>query len=172
MRPSRASRSCGWCVGVANCAGSAGNTDVPMWRYQIPAIFYAPKIISPKVFSKNVSQIDIAPTLLGLLNLSYETKFFGTDVLKNEKYLDQHAFVGTYSDVGYFKDNKLYVLKPKKELEVFDVKLEKYGWQGSKEILVEDFNQKLVDEAISYYQGASYLFNNGKLRNFTSHQAN
>jgi phosphoglycerol transferase MdoB-like AlkP superfamily enzyme len=32
-----------------HCAGSAGNSDIPLWRYQIPAIFYAPKIIKPQI---------------------------------------------------------------------------------------------------------------------------
>ena len=56
-----------------HCAGSAGNSDIPLWRYQIPAIFYAPKIIKPQIYAENSSQIDIAPTLLGFLNLSYKS---------------------------------------------------------------------------------------------------
>ncbi|MBU6338733.1 MAG: LTA synthase family protein [Rickettsiales bacterium] len=149
-----------------HCAGSAGNTDVPLWRYQIPAIFYAPEIIKPRIFDKNISQIDIAPTLMGLLNLEYKSKFFGTDVLHNEKYLDQHAFVSTYSDIGYFKNEKLYLLKLKKEKKFFDVSLEHYGWQGSKETVTDEYNKDELDEAISYYQGASYLFKHEKLKNF------
>jgi phosphoglycerol transferase MdoB-like AlkP superfamily enzyme len=149
-----------------HCAGSAGNTDVPLWRYQIPAIFYAPKIIKPRIFDKNVSQIDLAPTLLGVMNLSYKSKFFGVDVLTNEKKIDQHSFVSTYSDVGYFKGDKLYLLKPKKEKKVFDVTISKYGWDGSKEVLTQDFEEEKMNEAINYYQSASYLFKSGKLRNF------
>ena len=149
-----------------HCAGSAGNTDVPLWRYQIPAIFYAPNIIKPRVFDENISQIDIAPTLMGILNLQYKSKFFGTDVLHNEEYLDKHAFVSTYSDIGYFEGEELYLLKPKKEKKFFKVVFEKYGWQGSKEIITNDFDENKLTEAISYYQGASYLFKNGKLKNF------
>lgn len=149
-----------------HCAGSAGNTDVPLWRYQIPAIFYAPKIIHAKVFDKNVSQIDIAPTLLGLMNLSYKSKFFGTDVVNNEKTIDQHSFVSTYSDVGYFQGDKLYLLKPKKEKKVFDVTIKKYGWDGSKEVVTKNYDEEKMNEAISYYQSASYMFKNGKLKNF------
>ena len=156
-----------------HCAGSAGNTDVPLWRYQIPAIIYAPKIIKPRVFDKNVSQIDIAPTLLGIMNLSYKSKFFGLDVLTNEKTIDQHSFVSTYVDVGYFKNDKLFLLKPKKEQKVFDVKINKYGWNGSEEKEIKDGNnQKELDETISYYQAASYLFKNGKLKNFTTDKRN
>lgn len=149
-----------------HCAGSAGNTDVPLWRYQIPAIFYAPKIIKPQVFDKNVSQIDIAPTLMGLMNLSYKSKFFGTDVVNNSKTIDQHSFVSTYSDVGYFQGDRLYLLKPKKEKKVFDVTIEKYGWDGSKEILTKEYDAKKLNDAISYYQVASHLFKNEKLKNF------
>lgn len=150
-----------------HCAGSAGNTDVPLWRYQIPAIFYAPGIIRPKIFNKNVSQIDLAPTLMGILNLSYKSKFFGADVLNNERNIDNHSFVSTYLDIGYFKNNKLYLLKPKKETKVFDVKIEKYGFEGSKEMVTKDYKEQELKEAIGYYQGASYLFNNDKLKNFS-----
>lgn len=148
-----------------HCAGSAGNTDVPIWRYQIPAIFYAPKIIKPRIFTKNVSQIDIAPTLMGVLNFSYKSKFFGTDLIRNEKSLSNHSFVSTYTDVGYFKNDKLCLLKPKKQKKVFDVNIEKFGFNGSVEKETAQYNEEELNEAISYYQMASYLFENGKLKN-------
>jgi phosphoglycerol transferase MdoB-like AlkP superfamily enzyme len=155
-----------------HCAGSAGNTDVPLWRYQIPAIFYAPKIISPKIFDKNVSQIDIAPTLFGVMNLSYKSKFFGTDVLNNVSKIDQHSFVSTYTDIGYFKGSKLYLLKPKKQKKIFDVEIKKYGWDGSKETLTSDYDEEELEKAISYYQVASHLFKNEKLKKFDAGQKN
>ncbi len=155
-----------------HCAGSAGNTEVPVWRYQIPAIFYAPKIIKPQVFAKNVSQIDLAPTLMGVLNLSYKSKFFGTDVLNNDKTIDQHSFVSTYSDVGYFKGDKLYLLKPKKEKKVFDVAIKGYGWEASKETVTKNYDEKEMSEAIAYYQVASHLFKNEKLKNFSAQKSN
>lgn len=147
-----------------HCAGSAGNTDVPLWRYQIPAVFYAPKIIKPRVFAKNVSQIDIAPTLLGVLNLSYKSKFFGHDVIHNEKTIANRSFVSTYTDVGYFKNDKLFLLKPKREQKVFDVKLEKFGWNGSIETPTKTYDELDLDKAISYYQAASYFFENGDMK--------
>lgn len=155
-----------------HCAGSAGNTDLPLWRYQIPAIFYAPKIIKPGTFDVNVSQIDIAPTLLGMLNLSYKSKFFGTDVLNNKKTLDHHAFVSTYSDIGYFEDNKLYLLKPKKEIKFFNVKIKNFGWDGSREELSQEYEKEELEEVIGYYEAASYLFKNGKLKNFSTDNKN
>ena len=155
-----------------HCAGSAGNTDVPLWRYQIPTIFYAPQIIKPRVFDKNVSQIDIAPTLLGLMNFAYKSKFFGIDVLNNEKTIEEYSFISTYSDVGYFKGDKLYLLKPKKEKKVFDVKIDGYGYNASKEVVTQTYDEKELSHAISFYQVASHLFKNEKLKNFSQNKAN
>lgn len=149
-----------------HCAGSAGNTDVPVWRYQIPAIFYAPNIIKPQIFSENISQIDIAPTLFGMLNLKYKSKFFGSDVIANQKTLDQHSFVSTYSALGYLKNERLYLLKPKKQSEIFAVKLRKYGFEGSEETKIEAGLDDLeLAKAISYYQIASSAFKSGYLKN-------
>jgi len=158
-----------------HCAGSAGNTNVPVWRYQIPAIFYAPKIIKPQIFDKNISQIDIAPTLLGFLNFNYQSKFFGLDMLKNSSILDSSAFISTYTDLGYLKNNYLFLLSPKKQQKIFEVKINKFGYQGSQESLVKienlppDIQKQLKEEnieAIAYYQLASQFFAENKLKNF------
>ncbi len=147
-----------------HCAGSAGNTDVPLWRYQIPAIFYAPKIIVPQIYNKNVSQIDLAPTLLGFTGFNYKSKFFGSDVIKNYKNFVERSFVSTYLDVGYFKNNHLYLLKPKKEKKAYKVLLQNYGWDGSKEELIADYNQSDMQKAQAYYQIANEFYENDKMK--------
>jgi phosphoglycerol transferase MdoB-like AlkP superfamily enzyme len=147
-----------------HCAGSAGNSDVPLWRYQIPAIFYAPKIIKPQIYSENSSQIDIAPTLLGFLNLSYKSKFFGVNIFDGDKKYISRAFVSTYSDLGYFTDNKLFLLKLKKQQKVFDVEIKNFGYQGSKEVLTTNFSEEKLLNAQDYYQIASDYFKQGKLK--------
>lgn len=147
-----------------HCAGSAGNSDVPLWRYQIPAIFYAPKIIKPQIYAENSSQIDIAPTLLSFLNLSYKSKFFGVNVLNSDKKYISRAFVSTYSDLGYFVDNKLFLLKLKKQQKIYDVELKNFGYQGSKEVLTTKFSEEKLLNAEDYYQIASDYFKKGKLK--------
>ena len=47
----------------------------------IPVFVYAPKHVTPRRIDRLMSQIDVAPTLLGLLNFGYYSKFFGRDVL-------------------------------------------------------------------------------------------
>ncbi|MGY8831832.1 MAG: LTA synthase family protein, partial [Pseudomonadales bacterium] len=46
-------------------AGSAGKEDLPVANYHIPLFIYAPEHIEPREFTDVVSQIDLAPTLLG-----------------------------------------------------------------------------------------------------------
>ena len=96
----------------------------------------------------------------------YKSKFFGTDVLNNARTIDQHSFVSTYIDIGYFKGSKLYLLKPKKQKKIFDVEIVKYGWDGSKETLTDDYDKEELEKTISYYQAASHLFKNEKLKKF------
>jgi len=49
-------------------------------RFSIPA-----SLIFSLVEAKLMSQIDIAPTTLGLLNFSYRSKCFGKDILMMER---------------------------------------------------------------------------------------
>lgn len=147
-----------------HCAGSAGNTDLPFWRYQIPAIIYAPEIIKPHKFDKIISQMDLAPTLMGILNFAYNSNFFGNDVLRNEEHIKQRAFFGTYEKVGQYINQKLYILLPKKLSKIFDVKINHFGWNGSIETLTKNYNQDDFDQTINYYRTANYLFNNGLLK--------
>jgi len=67
-----------------HCASSWGRSALPMNRYHIPLFVYSPKHIAPKRIDRLMSQIDIPPTLLGLLNFSYTSQFYGYDLLRLE----------------------------------------------------------------------------------------
>lgn len=150
-----------------HCAGSAGKTDLPVWRYQIPAMIYAPKIIKPQIYSENASQIDIPPTLLGIVGFDYQSKFFGVDLLRANKNYTQRAFISTYSDLGYFINNQLFMLELKKQSKVFDVVIKKIGYHGSQETITTNFSNLNFNHAIDYYQVANDYFVNRKLKHAT-----
>ena len=57
-----------------------GKEDIPLHTYEIPFMVYAPRHIAPQRIDTVVSQLDVAPTVLGLLGISYESAFFGRDV--------------------------------------------------------------------------------------------
>lgn len=60
-----------------------------------------------------MSQIDLAPTVLGLMNMSYDTDFFGRDILK-DGVRPPRAFIATYQKLGYLTEDRLLVLGPRK----------------------------------------------------------
>ena len=143
-----------------HCASSAGKTELPLDKYRIPALIYTPNA-KPEKFNKLMSQIDIMPTLFGLLNFDYESKFFGRDVFKSD--YQPRAFIATYQDLGLIKDNVLTILSPKKQIKQFQLKHnEKAGISPEFQIHYDEIplkaaNANLVDETISYYQSASYV---------------
>ncbi len=144
-----------------HCASSSGKTELPIDGYRIPAIIYAPGFIKPTINTTLVSQIDIMPTLFGLLNFSYKSKFYGQDVLKLD--YKPRALIATYQDLGLLKNDILTVLSPAKKVKQYSVKLipkqlpDKEFKLFYEEIPIHKLRKDLVDETISYYQTASKL---------------
>jgi phosphoglycerol transferase MdoB-like AlkP superfamily enzyme len=132
-------------------AGSAGKEDLPIRNYQIPLFIYAPKLIAAREDSQLASQIDLAPTLLGLLNLNYESTFFGRDLLQPST-LPPRVLVGNYQHLGLFDGKDLAILSPRATLRRHDDAL-----GASHEVTVQ-LDDPLVARAITYYQSASYGF--------------
>ena len=81
-------------VTADHCASSAGRTEIPLNKYHIPALIYAPGFVEPQHVGGIVSQIDLMPTLLSLLNMSYDSHFYGRSIY-DEGYVNR-AFIATY----------------------------------------------------------------------------
>jgi phosphoglycerol transferase MdoB-like AlkP superfamily enzyme len=149
-----------------HCASSAGKTELPVDKYRIPAMIYSPGFIQPQRYTNLVSQIDIMPTVFGLLNFNYQSKFFGQDVLKAE--YKPRALIATYQDLGMITDNILTIISPKQQVKQFQLTL------LPKEGIEDDFqlyyDQKplakkrddLINETISFYQTASDMLKKKK----------
>ena len=148
-----------------HCASSAGKTQLPLDKYRIPAFIYDPTA-KPEKYNQLMSQIDLMPTLFGLLRFSYESKFFGQDVLKPD--YKPRAFIATYQDLGLIKDNVLTILSPKQQVKQFKLKPEpKDGiapeYQiGYNEKCMKTERTDLVNETISFYQTASDMLKKKK----------
>ncbi|ACM21926.1 sn-glycerol-1-phosphate transferase, putative [Geotalea daltonii FRC-32] len=139
-----------------HCAGSARKMALPVKDYRIPLFIYAPALIKPQKIDRMMSQIDIAPTVLGLLNLSYTTKFFGKDIL-NDQVGQERAFISTYQKLGFIEGNRLLVLGPKKETGFYTFTKGFSGDDKTTEIKPQD---DLLVNGLGYYQGAYYVYKN------------
>ncbi len=138
-----------------HCAKSAGKTDLPINRYHIPCFVYAPQLVNPKIENRLFSQIDLAPTILGMMNLSYESRFMGFDLFRTSPKNDR-LFISTYQNMGYVKNDTLVILSPQKKVTGFKIDFT----TGSNVPVLLDKN--IINEAVSWYQGASFLYKGGE----------
>jgi phosphoglycerol transferase MdoB-like AlkP superfamily enzyme len=138
-------------------ASARGTQQIPVARYRIPLFIYSPAHIAPGRFDRLMSQIDIGPTLLGLLSMGYSSKFYGRDVFKIAPAEDR-ALVGNYQALGYMKDGRLVTLMPGRKVAIADLPRE-LGLPSKAGVP----DERLRDEAISLYQSASALYNGGLL---------
>jgi phosphoglycerol transferase MdoB-like AlkP superfamily enzyme len=141
-----------------HCADSARKVALPIKKYQIPLLIYSPEQIRPQTIDTLASQIDIAPTVLGLLNFSYSTKFLGRDLLGADAGQGR-AFITTYEKLGYLKGDKMVILSPKKIVELYE-----FDRCDGKTMKLEPRDNYIL-EALGYYQGANYLYKNKLDRN-------
>jgi len=134
-----------------HCASSAGKTDLPVERYHIPAIVYAPAHIAPAKMDRLASQIDLAPTLLGLLHFKYESRFLGYDLFDLEPGRER-AFISTYQDLGYLTEHALLRLDSRGGVQTTRVD------QGEDRGRAAPMGSEQVADAISWYQGAAWAY--------------
>lgn len=137
-----------------HCAGSAGSVELPVTGYHIPLLIFAPGIIKqPKTIDRLMAQIDIPPTILGMLSFHYKTKFFGHDIF-NLPEGKEKAFISTYQGLGFLQNDRLIIQSPVKKLKEF---VPNFKTGLATEVRVND---SLAKKAIAYYQVASCLIKN------------
>lgn len=141
-----------------HCAYSAGRTALNVEKYHIPAYIYNLENVENKEVSKMCSQIDLFPTLFGLLNWTYFSNIYGQDIFKM-KPEDERALIGNHRKLGLLKQNKLVVLSEDKQFKSF--LWERESNKLSKDSIKQD---QMVHEAVAYYQSAYNYFKNGRLK--------
>jgi len=135
-------------------SGSSGKRALPIERYHIPLWVYAPKHITPAQVERLSSQIDLAPTLLSLLNMSYRSNFFGKDILAMGP--DQgRALIGNYQNLGLFDGNTMAILGLQHKMH-----LQEGLAAGLASEHTAQKSDNLVQKDISFYQGAAYVYGN------------
>lgn len=125
-----------------------GRSDLPMERYHIPMVMYAPGKIAPRRVDALASQIDVAPTMLGWLNVPYVSEFFGRDVLRDGGPAPS-LFMANYQTVGFVGEGMQVELRPKQATRVTGVD------GGAPSI---EHAQEALEEGIAFYQAAAQRF--------------
>jgi len=137
-----------------HCARSAGKDEIDVANYHIPAMIV--NMGTAQAISTQCSQIDLFPTLFGLMHWSYESDFFGRDVLKPG--FEPRAFMGTYRKLTMMKGDRIAILSDQRKQSF-------YRWKKSDNSLTPlPMDQGFLTEAISWYQTADNLFKNKQLK--------
>ncbi|MBM3412429.1 MAG: hypothetical protein FJY19_03495 [Bacteroidetes bacterium] len=90
-------------IGDHGVAGNARAIYPSSWTTQrltdqhVPLLFYAPGLLAPQQRGEVVSQIDVLPTIAGLLHRPYENRTLGRDLLDPSK-TNHFAFITNVSD--------------------------------------------------------------------------
>ncbi len=132
-----------------------GAEEIPLKTYEIPVMFYSPKHLAPRRVDALTAQIDIAPTVLGLLGMPYEAPFFGQDSL-NTPAEGRLAFFNHNHDVAIYRDGHLVVFGLGKTVNTFSYD------PGSDRYAAAPRDPELERLGIAYYQTAYELFEGGR----------
>ena len=125
-------------------ASAAGKVEVDPGAYHIPAIFYAPDFIEPRRVDRLVSQMDIAPTILGALHMSYRSRFVGSDQFDGQG--PERALISNYEKVALVRGKSVVLLGPKRDVR---------GYAAGRRIEPEQIDKDMIFDAVAFYQHAS-----------------
>ena len=146
-----------------HCARSAGKEDIDVTKYRIPGMIYNPGLVGTKKITALSSQIDIMPTLFGLLNWNYTTLSFGHDYISpSSAALPQRSFVSNYQKIAMITPDTMTILKPNKKHSSYACDL--ISGELTPMDPQNDKKAALLHDTTVYYQSASWLFNSGKLK--------
>ena len=138
-----------------------GRAYIPVDRFKVALMILAPSHLKPRRIKNVISQIDLAPTIMGLLGLPYASPFYGQDMLDPAAPMSQPVLINHNHDVGLYQDGILAVTSLNKVQKTF-----RYT-DDHKTIEIEP-NLELQEKLTAYLQTAyeqfkhhSYTIQNG-----------
>jgi hypothetical protein len=139
-----------------------GSQSIPIFSYEIPLVILGPAVVkSPTRVGQLGCSLDVAPTVLGLIGRSYDTMFFGRDLLK-EQPAEGRVFINHNRDIGVMEHQRLVVLGLQKTEEFYsgDPKV------ANMELLPEPkkSDDEIKTNAIAIYQVADDLYMHERYR--------
>ncbi|MBC7934912.1 MAG: sulfatase-like hydrolase/transferase [Rhizobacter sp.] len=98
--------------GDANFIYPKAWTEQRLAEEHVPLLFYAPNLLTPQKRKETVSQIDVVPTIAGMLQMPYTNTTLGRDVLdtskkENAAFIIYHApgWIGVVGDDYFYRKN-------------------------------------------------------------------
>ncbi|MGI8497684.1 MAG: LTA synthase family protein [Gemmatimonadaceae bacterium] len=137
-----------------------GAQEIPLLSYQVPMLFYAPGLIPAGVRDTTMaSSLDVPPTILAVLGLPYESKFFGHDLFHIGP-AQGRALMTHNNQIALLQGSDLAVLGLHQSSELYrvDSAFARQTRIGNP----APAQRGLVEDAIAYFAGADLVYRGGK----------
>lgn len=138
-----------------------GSAEIPLYSYEIPFLILAPGRLGPRRVDALTAQIDLAPTVLGLLGLPYQAPFFGRDVLH---YPDPHRVLPFNHNhaVALLRDDELAILELHQRASSVLHRRDPHATKRGRDVYEQiPADPELIGLATAYFQTASEMFQRG-----------
>ena len=146
--------------------GAALDTDysIPLSYFHTPLVFFMPDKLQPQVNEAIVSQMDVFPTVMGILNKSYINNTFGIDLQKDSR---KYTYFMGDDKYGVLNHEWLLINKPSED----QIGLYKYQ-EKEKKNYISDYPELAIEMqkyAESAWQVSEYQQDKKKTK-FLSHE--
>lgn len=131
-----------------------GRAQIPVSNYTIPFIVHSP-VIKPQRIDILSSQVDIGPTVLGLLHLNYESWLPGRDILRMGPN-DGYAIFNHNRNIAMMRDGEIATLGFRKT-----VNTQRYD-MASDQLLPAGVNPELERDTQALFQLSWEMFADGR----------
>ena len=133
-----------------------GSQTIPIRSYQIPFLVLGPAAVQKPERNKTLGcQLDVAPTILGLIGRPYDTVFYGHD-LRTVSAGEERVLLHHNRSVGIARDDRLVAFSLNKVVEGFATDVESGKLEKLPEL--DPPSQALTDEATALFQTADDLY--------------
>jgi len=108
--------------------------DISLDYHHSPLIIYAPSFIKPIIKKQIGGQIDVFPTIMGMLKIPYINNTFGIDLLKEQR---PYIFINDDDKVGVVSDSLFLIMRDNQKSKLHKYKkddLNNYADQYPKEV--------------------------------------
>lgn len=136
-----------------------GAATIPLASYEVPILMVAPGILPAGArIDTLASSLDVPPTILSLLGLSYPSRFFGHDLVRTRPEDGRALFVHN-GDIALMRNGKIAILGLHQRTQVFAVDRASGDFRPIDEHA--PLSRELVGDAIAYFQSADHLVKSG-----------
>lgn len=153
-------------VGDHGVSGNAEKMYPSIWTEQkltdvhVPLLIYAPYLIQPEKRKEVVSQIDVLPTIAGLMHQSYTNSTLGRDVLSSNK-KENAAFIIHHDEgnISLMTDSFYYSRNLNLNTEQI---ISVYGKYYYSEKYIDSVKKKMAILTKAFYETSQWMIMNNK----------